>query len=423
MDGVVAQQLSPNPMQASVRPRDDGRPKRVLIGWELGAGLGHVGMLRPLALALRDDGCRVVMALRETVSARSLIPDPEIEIVQAPYWSGAGPSGVDMRTMADVLWLSGFADALHLYEEGRAWADLVERVDPQLVIGEYSPGLALAALGARRYVTVGSGFSVPPPVAPAPPFRYWEASTPQESRERERQLETAVAAARKALGLPPLRHWSELFGGDFVGVCTFPALDGYKAYRRAPALGPISHGCVEPPTAERQRIGAFAYLTGLAPDFDTIVDGIAAAGVPAHAYCRDLSGAQREQLCVRGVTVHDAPQDLYRALPGKAVIIHHGGLSTTHVAIETGTPQVILPCNTEQVITGQRIVDMKLGAGLSRAQRTVASVAEAVSRVVTAPSYRERAASVALRAYEHQGPSALAVLRDRCRQLLDHESA
>lgn len=421
MDSVSAQHMD---APASHATRARPRQKCVLIGWELGAGLGHVGMLRPLAEALRNDGHRVVLALRETVNTQRMLQNTDLEIRQAPVWAppANGPE-VDLRTLGDVLYASGFAEVARLRRQASAWTELVRAVDPHLVIGEYSPTLALAAMGVRPYVTVGSGFTVPPQVRPLPPFRFWEAEVSEQSITHEKAVQDATNAVRQALGLEPLPHWSELFGGDYVGVCTYPALDGYRAYRKHQALGPLSNRSVGRPTLERQRVGVFAYLSGLALDFSTIIDGIAQAGIATQAYVRDLQPGQRELLQAHGIQLHDTPRDLYEELPKSSAIVHHGGLSTTHVAIETGTPQVILPTITEQVITGQKIVDLKLGAGLSRGQRTVDSVAVALRRIVGNPRYQLQASQLADQALRHAGPSALSVLQSRCNALLARTDA
>jgi hypothetical protein len=375
-------------------------------------------MLRPLAEALRAEGYRVVMALRETAQAGKMLERTGVELVQGPSWDiGAADPQIQLRTLADVFVASGFHDMVRLAGHVQLWTELVRAFEPRLVIGEYAPGLALAVRGTRPYVTIGSGFTVPPPLEPSPPFRYWEQGTPAKSVQNEKLIMTSVNEVRRANSMSPMQCWAALFGGHFVGVCTYPALDNYRAYRTRAALGPLAEGASRKPVGKLQRSGVFVYLSGLASDFDTIASGLAMASVPLTAHVRDLQPGQEEMLRNRGVVLHTAPRDLWTELPGYVAIVHHGGLSTTHVAIETATPQLILPNSTEQVITGQTVVDLKLGLGLSRPQRRAASIASALCRLVATPAYLVRAEALRDDANRRGGPSALSVLVQQCKAL------
>ena len=119
-----------------------------------------------------------------------------------------------------------------------------------------------------------------------------------------------------------------------------------------------------------------------------------------------------------GIVVHTSPRDMRAELPSRRAIVHHGGLSTTHVAIETGTPQLVLPNSAEQMITGQRLVDLRLGLGLSLPQRTEGSVAEALRTVVSNSGLLARARVLRNEAAVHGVPSALSILLKRCNALL-----
>ena len=240
------------------------------------------------------------------------------------------------------------------------------------------------------------------------------------SSGRSSAVLAAARAVGQSLGLPRLQDWTDLFGGDFVGVCTYPALDNYRAYRKATALGPLSDLKREPHAPSQEPSGVFAYLSGLTADLDTIVEGLVGAKTPVEAHVRDLQPGQLEMLQAKGIQVYTTPRDLYAELPRRSAIVHHAGLSTTHVAIETGTPQVVFPNSTEQVITAQRLVDMKTGLGLSRPQRGARSVAASLRAVVANPSFRNRAGLLRDEALDRSTPSALDVVVHRCNALLAH---
>jgi rhamnosyltransferase subunit B len=108
----------------------DGAPT-VLLGWELGGGLGHVQQLLLLANALAARGFRPVLALRDLIGPRPLLRECPFPVVQAPLYSRAAP-GFVARSYADILAVHGFADADQLLAMTQAWLALLDLVRPAL---------------------------------------------------------------------------------------------------------------------------------------------------------------------------------------------------------------------------------------------------------------------------------------------------
>src|SRR5712691_4681611 len=92
-----------------------------LFVWELGAGLGHIHFLRPLALGLRRRGHDVRLALRDLSRAGALFDPALFPFYQAPFKIHPAADGVPTpRTFAHVLHNVGFAHAAEL--RGLVWA-------------------------------------------------------------------------------------------------------------------------------------------------------------------------------------------------------------------------------------------------------------------------------------------------------------
>ena len=83
----------------------------VLLGWELGDGLGHVTKLLEIAHELAAHGHSPVLALKDFVVARPLLRDVPFPILQAPIWWQPVPPSFRASSYADILALKGFADA------------------------------------------------------------------------------------------------------------------------------------------------------------------------------------------------------------------------------------------------------------------------------------------------------------------------
>jgi UDP:flavonoid glycosyltransferase YjiC (YdhE family) len=60
-----------------------------------------------------------------------------------------------------------------------------------------------------------------------------------------------------------------------------------------------------------------------------------------------------------------APFD--HVLPRSKIMIHHGGMGTTHHAILHGVPQIVVPHAADQRIQARRVADIKVGLNLTAA--------------------------------------------------------
>ena len=134
------------------------------MGWELGAGLGHVQPLLSVAKALAGRGHQPVFAVKNLLEAAPLLGAEPFTVLQAPQWpprpQGAKPFRAS--SYADILAIRGFADADELFPLVRAWQALIDLVRPDLIVCDHSPTLCLAAYRSVPVVMIGTGFTVPP---------------------------------------------------------------------------------------------------------------------------------------------------------------------------------------------------------------------------------------------------------------------
>lgn len=134
----------------------------VLLGWELGGGLGHASTLIEVARALADRGHAPVLALKDPVAPRAVLTGVRCPVVPAPVWRNAVPSNFRAATLADVLAIRGYDDPGVLGSLVEGWQGLLHLTRADLVIADYAPTLLLAASGAVPAIQLGSGFSIPP---------------------------------------------------------------------------------------------------------------------------------------------------------------------------------------------------------------------------------------------------------------------
>jgi hypothetical protein len=157
---------------------------KVLLGWELGAGQGHIQRLAAVANRLERQGCIPVFALKSYNLKGMDFPWEQIIAPPLPF-SGRENS----YTFADILATFGFTQADLLRHHLQSWQDILTTVDPDLVITDHAPGLVLASQGLVPTVVIGSHFAVPPPLEVFPAFR---AAAPPESAKQQLQVSETV---------------------------------------------------------------------------------------------------------------------------------------------------------------------------------------------------------------------------------------
>lgn len=409
----------------------------ILCTWELGAGLGHLNRLLPIAQRLRQAGHRIVIAVPNLDVARPVVEKnfPEaaestngaVRIVQGYNWPApTDPAArqVPTLTLADVLRLFRFQEFDQLLAATERWAALLDSVAPDLILADFNPTLRLASEGRIPAVVLGNGYTVPPAGRPLPPMRPWQTDVPASSRMHEAEILHAVNRVRAHLGGPAVDHLADLFSGERTFVCTIPEFDPYAAYRATPTLVPFNVPSVATgPTAEhRQDAPLFVYLPGNHPLLRTVFSAIGKIGVPCRAYISEADPEAVARIAPRNVLIHRKPAPLGELLPQVRGIIHHAGLATAYAAVVAGVPQLVLPLNLEHSITARGLA--KFGAALAvSALDANAPIDTLLNRLLTDRRLWETTAQAARHVAARPVSSAVETVLDGCRRLLCQEQA
>jgi hypothetical protein len=133
---------------------------KVLLAWELGGGLGHCVNLAPIASGLVARGHKIYFAARDVATAQKVLQNPAVKYLQSPGVI-ARPARVlrQPRSFAQVLGQVAFGDDHQLRAAVESWRNLIELVQPAVLVCEHSPSALLASrwMDARR-VVVAYGF-------------------------------------------------------------------------------------------------------------------------------------------------------------------------------------------------------------------------------------------------------------------------
>jgi UDP:flavonoid glycosyltransferase YjiC (YdhE family) len=333
---------------------------KVLLGWELGSGLGHVIPPRDIARRLAADGHEPEMVFENVVDSAALFEPGEFPLLQAPSWHGR-PHGIagDMSaaTYADVLAVEGFrsAEAIATIVEG--WDRLLDLIQPDLVISNAGPALTLAARGRVPAIVIGNGFAMPPSELDfLPPLQ-----PGARPAVRQADLVAAINQVQTSRGRPMLPALPALFDGEERYILTLATLDPYADHRQAPADGPLTPYAGPAPLPPSDSV--FAYIDADQPNLRMIMEGLGSIGLPTRVCVRGAPASAVEDLATGTVTVLAEVPDLAAAIRGASVVVHDGGLFTASTALSVGRPQMILPRGLERHLTALRI--QELGTGVT----------------------------------------------------------
>ncbi len=333
---------------------------RILFAWELGEGLGHVQRLLPIALRMRSLGHDCVFAVRNIYNAHGVLgrhgfaalPGPPVQVQRS---EGTTP------TLADILALAGFARVDRLWPLLSAWEAIVGQVKPDLIVGDYSPGLCLAMRGGTVPVAiVGSGFTVPPESEEFPLLIEGAERTPSGP------LLAVVNEVQARRGREPLTHLPQIFTAQARFITTLPELDRHDELRTEESRsGPLKP--LPPRTNARPKVDYFAYVALDWPKTATILEGLIKSRMKGSIYLREASPKQVAEYREKGLVIHESPRDMEAELANAAVLVHHCGLGTLEIGLAMGRPQMLFPRHLEQ--KSNATAAARLGVSLSTRAR------------------------------------------------------
>lgn len=365
---------------------------RVLIGWELGAGHGHVVNIMTVARALRELGHDVVLALKE-VGATWTVTRGEFPIVQAPISRMQPIANVPgqrflARSFSDILVAHGYANPGVLEPYVRSWRSLVDLVRPDLVLTEFSPGLCMATAGQEPCVSFGIGFC-----APCLQGKVFPVLEPRATELLPlSRLVDGVGEVLRRLGREVPANPLTTLVGDRQLAIGFEEIDAYRAARKPPLLGPMW----EMPKQDMplpETPACLVYLPAEHPAIKPLTAAIAKLDMPGVVYVRGAGPDTLKVLRTGRLEVSLTPVDLKEVLPRVSVVIHHGGTGTVERCMAWGRPQVVSPIVLEQGMTARTLV--QLGVGKMANDSAAIAILPELVRQAHAPEVRAAAQRLA----------------------------
>jgi UDP:flavonoid glycosyltransferase YjiC (YdhE family) len=293
--------------------------------------------------------------------------------------------------VADILTL---APALAAERAGVPWATLIPHVHP---------------VAASGFPPFSFGARLPRGLAGRTLWRAVARFSGQGVELGRQQLN----AARRELGLAPLGYPHGGISRELCLVATFPQLEYPRAW--APSehvVGPLAW---EPPTDDLPPLGREDRpLVLVAPstsqDPAQRLVRAALAGL-AELPVRVVAVARREGGLRPGANATLVNWISYaRIMPRADVVVCHGGHGTVARSLSCGVPLVVCPAAGDMFENAARVDWAGVGVRVPRRLLSAREVRLGVQRVLGDQRMRERAATVAAWASEHDGPGRAAKL-------------
>ena len=330
----------------------------IVLNWELGADLGHIGRFLPIALRLREQGHRPVMLLRDITRAESLLREHQLEFLQAPVWLTSVQGLPPEINFTETLYRFGYLYPDGLLSMAKAWRAVWQLLQPQLLIFDHAPSAMLAArgLGIPRML-IGNSFGVPPLIRPLPRFSWWTNGFGDQARleETESRATRNSNTVLTRLGAPPITQVSDLFQAEATYICGRPPLDVYGTRNPEAYIGPINNlaSGVAPVWPWGESPMVFAYLKPQYPHFEALLNAIINSQARYLIFAPGIPEALLKRYQKAHVAFSSAPLRMDEVVKQcHAVICHAGGM--TDIALEAGKPVLLLPTQMEQTMTSHR---------------------------------------------------------------------
>lgn len=295
----------------------------------------------------------MVFAIQQIGSA-----PPGAAVWQAPLWPGqlatlARRAAITPATMGDILAVLGLGEEGAARAMIGAWEGILAAARPDAVAADFAPGLHLAAFGRLPLLSLGTGFSLPPPHLDRFPSLTGKPTVHDEAR-----LLGMVNEALAAHGLPRRASLPGIFAADRELAAVFTELDPYRPWRRS-RLGVPSAYMSDDIAGGGDEL--FAYMNGRQTRPNALWQGLLRSGLKVRIHDPVLSRADAAKLAEAGFMVEERPVPFTMIAARSRLVLSHCGLGFVSSALLAGLPQILLPFDIEKRMIAAGVSEIGLG--------------------------------------------------------------
>jgi hypothetical protein len=355
--------------------------KKAILAWELGYGLGHIGVLSPVAERLAQTGWDCVLAGHFDKASKNLVPASSLAITPPPLLTLQR----NAATYAELLYNAGFHNPIAALWAVKGWLSIFERYSPSVLVADLAPFAVLAArIVGLPVVITGSSFNLPPPASPQPYLRVWDGAT---SLVPVGKIEAAalqgINTVLRLNNRQAVRSVFEMYNHAAPVLCGYAELDHFE---RNGVIQPITY-CgpiriegkgVSTPWPDGNGAKVFVHLKTSNSNTGAVLGALADMGCRTLAYIPSHPARSAD-----GQTISNAPFNLLDVASDTDLAITQGNLSTSLFFVERGVHVLSSPETLEQALTARRITKMGFGSTLANSL-SKNDVTQAITRAIEA---------------------------------------
>ena len=339
---------------------------KILFTWELGGGMGHVAPYLPLARGLREKGHEVAFVLRDLSQAETSLGQAGFPYFQAPIvLKGVGNQIHNPSTFAQILNNVGYSNVQLLTGLAKAWQQIFQSYQPDLIIHDHSPTALIASRNLDcRKIVIGSGFFIPPNVPTPPLLRTRPAPDMDVVAADEARILANINHVLVQLGSDPLDRIAQLYDVDSRIMTSYSEFDHYPGRPQGDVTywGTLLSGLGSKPVwpaVQGKRIYAYLKPFQKMPALFQYLNKIQASVI---VYAPELIKKDRLRLASESIHFSETPLDLIQAAAGCDIAITNSTHGTVATFLLAGKPVLLLPIYFEQAKLARNIE--RMGAGL-----------------------------------------------------------
>jgi UDP:flavonoid glycosyltransferase YjiC (YdhE family) len=375
----------------------------VLFTWQLGAGLGHVMQMLPLAQGLIGRGQKVYIAFRNLSVAASVFGQTGIHFLQAPFKSDRRPFYPRTISFAHLLGNTGFGEDKELFALAASWRNLYRLIQPDVIVFDHSPVALLAARGipARRAL-IGTGFFCPPDTRSLPVIaRRSDVAADSLAADEQRILRRANWMLEH-WNQPPLERLGQLYSQvDQNFLTTFSELDHYGPRPGVRYWGPVNASGGKLPDWPAAAPGRspkriYAYLKRF-PALTEVLQALRDRGNPTLVYPDGIDGRTRKQYESETLRFESERLDPGAVAAECDVAILNANHGSASGMLLAGKPLLQIPLFAEQRLLAEAICRTGAAKLLSAARSKRDDVEQALDQLLSQERFEKAASQFAMR--------------------------
>jgi UDP-N-acetylglucosamine:LPS N-acetylglucosamine transferase len=381
---------------------------KLLLAWELGAGLGHMTSLASFTAYFTSQQCEVAYALRDVDTAKSFHKENEHKIYQAPVLGIRRANRGAAYDCADMLLIRDYEDLSYLKNAIDKWLDIFAEFQPDAIVTDHAPSARLAAhVAGIKSHAIGNGFSIPPITLPLQTLQVIPQPDVNLISDNEKRLNNCINKLLREYQLPEIKRAVEIFYGGSTFIRAFKELDHYSLRDDSTFYGvPLDEmNGIEPIWPNYSKKKAFVYFYPDDPILPRLLSVLHKLKIDTLFYANIDEELLPFTINSKHIEFSSKPFDI-SDIAGKCDLVICRGTNTVARSLLQGIPLLTFPTHIEQQINSLRLVQQQLGDTLNQ-DADENAIANAINHCLNDNRIKQATTNFATKYKEHNHQQAI----------------